>query len=140
MKFKKKITTSTVLFDSFTETNNLPVVTIEAIFNKVKEHKSLLLAQEIRKNIRFVSFKDGILFVNKEQNSPKNIINNMNMFFENNNIDIKVELSPETGQPTLEEQEKILFEKQIQEISKEPIMKELFNYFKNYSIEKIENL
>ena len=118
MKFKKKITTSTALFDDFTETNNLPVVTIEAIFNKVKEHKSLLL----------------------EQKSPKNIINNMNMFFENNNIDIKVELSPKTGQPTLEEQEKILFEKQIQEISEEPIMREFFKSFKNYSVEKIEKL
>lgn len=140
MKFKKKITTSNILFDDSADNNNLSVITIEAIFNKVKEHKSLILAQEIRKYIRFVSFNNGILFVNKNENSPKNIINNMNLFFENNNIDINVKLSPEPGEPTLEEQEKILFEKQINEISTQPIMKEFFRTFKNYSVEKIENL
>ena len=140
MKFKKKITTSNILFDEFAEKNSLSVITIESIFNKVKEYKSLLLAQEIRKNIRFVSFKNGTVFVNKVENAPKNIINNMNMFFEKNNIDIKVELSPEIGEPTLEEQEKMLFEKQIQEISKEPVIKEFFRYFDNYSVEKIEKL
>ena len=141
MKFKKKITDSNILFNESIENNNdLSVITIESIFNKVKEHKSFLLAQDIKRNIRFVSFKNGTLFVNKEKNSSQNIINNMNMFFEEHNIDIKVQLSPELGEPTLEQQEKMLFQKQIDEISKQPIMKEFFNSFKNYSVEKIEKI
>lgn len=141
MKFKKKITDSNILFNESIENNNdLSVITIESIFNKVKEHKSFLLAQDIKRNIRFVSFKNGTLFVNKEENSSQNIINNMNIFFEEHNIDIKVQLSPELGEPTLEQQEKMLFQKQIEEISKQPIMKEFFNSFKNYSVEKIEKI
>ena len=140
MKLKKKIISSNALFDEFAENNNLSVITIESIFNKVRELKSILLAQEIRKFIKFVSFTKGTVFVNTVEDAPRNIINRMNLFFEDNNIDINVALSHEEGQPTLEQQEKILLEKQIQEISKQPIMKEFFKRFTNYSVEKIEKL
>lgn len=80
------------------------------------------------------------MLVNKEPNAPKNIINSMNEFFEKNNLQIKVQITNEIGEPTLEEQTKIFFQKQLNEISTNPIIKEIFSTFKNYTIEKIETL
>ncbi len=64
----------------------------------------------------------------------------MNEFFDNNNIKIKTELSNEKGEEPLEKKEKLLLQEQIDMVKDNPIIKEVFRYFKNYTVETIKNI
>ena len=90
--------------------------------------------------VRFVAFDNGTLFINLEKGYPREIIRNINSFFETNKYQIKVEHSNEIGEDTLEQKKKKFFEAQLEEASKNPILKEILECFSNSRVANIEDL
>ena len=88
LRFKKKIVNhishSSLFEDLESVVNDVATLTIESLVSLLKEKKSFLLSQDVEKFVRFVSFDKGILSVNLENGYPREIIRNINNFFETN--------------------------------------------------------
>ncbi len=121
-------------------TDDVSTMTIEGLVNLLKEKKSFILSQDVSRYIRFVKFDNGVIFVNLENGYPKEIIKNLNRFFDENRFKIKVEFSNEKGDDTLEQKKKALFNKQLDEVSQNPILKEILTCFPNSIVANIEDL
>ncbi len=121
-------------------TNDVATMTIEGLVDILKEKKSFILSQDVARYIRFVGFEKGILSVNLEEGYPREIIKNLNHFFDENKYNIKVECSLERGEDTLEQKKKALFNKQLDEVSQNPILKEILTCFANSTVANIEEL
>ncbi|MBR4316168.1 MAG: hypothetical protein IKP65_04270 [Alphaproteobacteria bacterium] len=115
-------------------------MTIEGLVDILKEKRSFILSQDVARYIRFVGFDKGILSVNLEEGYPREIIKNLNNFFDKNKYNIKVECSLERGEDTLEQKKKALFNKQLDEVSQNPILKEILTCFTNSTVANIEEL
>lgn len=144
LRFKKKIVShishSSLFEDLESVVNDVATLTIESLVSLLKEKKSFLLSQDVEKFVRFVSFDKGILSVNLENGYPREIIRNINNFFETNKYQIKVEHSNEIGEDTLEQKKRKLFESQLEEASKNPILREVLTCFSNSRVANIEDL
>ena len=121
-------------------TDDVSTMTVEGLVNLLKEKKSFILSQDVSRYIRFVKFDNGVIFVNLENGYPKEIIKNLNRFFDENRFKIKVEFSNEKGDDTLEQKKKALFNKQLDEVSQNPILKEILTCFPNSIVANIEDL
>lgn len=119
---------------------DVATITIEGLVSTLKTKKSFLLSQDVERFVRFVSFDNGLLLVNLEDGYPRELIKNLNNFFTANNINIKVEFSSERGQDTLEQKKKAIFKAQLDEVSKNPILKEILDCFTNSVVANIEDL
>lgn len=119
---------------------DVATITIEGLVSTLKTKKSFLLSQDVERFVRFVSFDKGLLLVNLEDGYPRELIKNLNNFFTANNINIKVEFSSERGQDTLEQKKKAIFKTQLDEVSKNPILKEILDCFTNSVVANIEDL
>lgn len=119
---------------------DVATITIEGLVSTLKTKKSFLLSQDVERFVRFVSFDKGLLLVNLEEGYPRELIKNLNNFFATNNINIKVEFSSERGQDTLEQKKKAIFKAQLDEVSKNPILKEILTCFTNSVVANIEDL
>ena len=108
--------------------------------NEKNVKKSFILSQDVSRYVRFVGFENGELLINLEDGYPKEIIRNLNNFFEENKYKVKVEHSPERGEDTLEQKKKALFNKQLEEVSQNPLLKEILTCFSNSVVAKIEDL
>ena len=130
------------LFDEISNATDSDVatMTIEGLVDLLKEKKSFILSQDVARYIRFVGFDNGILSVNLEAGYPKEIIKNINRFFEENNYKVKMECSSERGEDTLEQKKKALFNKQLEEVSQNSILKEILQCFSNSIVANIEEL
>lgn len=120
--------------------NDVATMTIEGLVDLLKEKKSFILSQDVARYIRFVGFDNGILSVNLENGYPREIIKNINHFFEENKYKIKMEYSSEKGEDTLEQKKKAVFKKQLEEVSQNPILKEILECFSNSVVANIEEL
>lgn len=144
LRFKKKITnhigTSSLFEELENATNDVATLTIESLVSLLKEKKSYLLSQDVERFVRFVAFDNGTLFVNLKNGYPREIIRNINNFFDTNKYQIKVEHSNEIGEDTLEQKKKKFFEAQLEEASKNPILKEILECFSNSRVANIEDL
>ena len=120
--------------------NDVATMTIEGLVDLLKEKKSFILSQDVARYIRFVGFDNGILSVNLEDGYPREIIKNINHFFEENKYKIKMEYSSEKGEDTLEQKKKAVFKKQLEEVSQNPILKEILDCFSNSVVANIEEL
>ena len=144
LKFKKKINSHIItntLFDEVeSATNDVATMTIEGLVDLLKTKKSFILSQDVSRYVRFVGFENGELLINLEDGYPKEIIRNLNNFFEENKYKVKVEHSPEHGEDTLEQKKKALFNKQLEEVSQNPLLKEILTCFSNSVVAKIEDL
>ena len=120
--------------------NDVATMTIEGLVDLLKEKKSFILSQDVARYIRFVGFDNGILSVNLEDGYPREIIKNINHFFEENKYKIKMEYSSEKGEDTLEQKKKAVFKKQLEEVSQNPILKEILECFSNSVVANIEEL
>ena len=121
-------------------TDDVSIMTVEGLVNLLKEKKSFILSQDVSRYIRFVKFDNCVIFVNLENGYPKEIIKNLNRFFDENRFKIKVEFSNEKGDDTLEQKKKALFNKQLDEVSQNPILKEILTCFPNSIVANIEDL
>ncbi len=65
---------------------------------------------------------------------------NLNTFFIDNKYKINVAQSSELGEDTLEQKEKALFQRQIDEVKENPILKEVLECFENSVVANIENI
>ena len=144
-KYKKKIAShinTSLLFDEVADATegDVATITIEGLVSTLKTKKSFLLSQDVERFVRFVSFDKGLLLVNLEDGYPRELIKNLNNFFTANNINIKVEFSSERGQDTLEQKKKAIFKAQLDEVSKNPILKEILTCFTNSVVANIEDL
>ena len=144
-KYKKKIASHinpSLLFDEVADATegDVATITIEGLVSTLKTKKSFLLSQDVERFVRFVSFDKGLLLVNLEDGYPRELIKNLNNFFTANNINIKVEFSSERGQDTLEQKKKAIFKAQLDEVSKNPILKEILDCFTNSVVANIEDL
>lgn len=144
-KYKKKIAShinTSLLFDEVADATegDVATITIEGLVSTLKTKKSFLLSQDVERFVRFVSFDKGLLLVNLEDGYPRELIKNLNNFFTANNINIKVEFSSERGQDTLEQKKKAIFKAQLDEVSKNPILKEILDCFTNSVVANIEDL
>lgn len=144
-KYKKKIAShinTSLLFDEVADATegDVATITIEGLVSTLKTKKSFLLSQDVERFVRFVSFDKGLLLVNLEDGYPRELIKNLNNFFTTNNINIKVEFSSERGQDTLEQKKKAIFKAQLDEVSKNPILKEILDCFTNSVVANIEDL
>lgn len=144
-KYKKKIAShinTSLLFDEVADATegDVATITIEGLVSTLKTKKSFLLSQDVERFVRFVSFDNGLLLVNLEDGYPRELIKNLNNFFTANNINIKVEFSSERGQDTLEQKKKAIFKAQLDEVSKNPILKEILDCFTNSVVANIEDL
>lgn len=119
---------------------DVATITIEGLVSTLKTKKSFLLSQDVERFVRFVSFDKGLLLINLEERYPRELIKNLNNFFTANNINIKVEFSSERGQDTLEQKKKAIFNAQLDEVSKNPILKEILTCFTNSVVANIEDL
>jgi len=115
-------------------------MTIEGLVDTLKKNKNFLLSQDVERYVRFVGFADGVLSINLEEGHPREIILNMNMFFKTHNLQISVKQVDEKGEDTLEQKKKKLFENQLQEALKNPILKEVLTCFTNSKVANIEDL
>lgn len=115
-------------------------MTIEGLVNLLKEKKSFILSQDVSRYIRFVKFDNGVIFVNLEDGYPKEIIKNLNNFFSENKYNVRVEYSKEKGDDTLEQKKKALFNRQLEEVLQNPILKEILTCFSNSTVANIEDL
>ena len=145
LKFKKKITNHIVSGSLFEEIgnatdNDVATMTIEGLVDLLKEKKSFILSQDVSRYVRFVKFDNGIIFINLEQGYPKEIVRNINNFFNENKYKIKIECCQEKGEDTLEQKKKALFNKQLEEVSQNPILKEVLACFSNSVVANIEEL
>ncbi len=144
LRFKKKITNiinTSSLFDEVSDkSDDIATLSIESLVDILKKNKSFLLSQDVSKFIRFVAFDAGILFVNLQSGYPKDIIKNLNSFFEEKKFSIKVEHSSEIGEDTLEQKKQTLFNQQLEEAKENPILKEILDCFSNSVVANIENL
>ncbi|MBR1545075.1 MAG: hypothetical protein IJ638_03985 [Alphaproteobacteria bacterium] len=120
--------------------NDVATMTVEGLVDLLKEKKSFILSQDVARYIRFVGFDKGILSVNLEEGYPREIIKNINHFFEENKYKIKMEYSNEKGEDTLEQKKKAVFKKQLEEVSQNPILKEILECFSNSVVANIEEL
>lgn len=144
-KYKKKIAShinTSLLFDEVADATegDVATITVEGLVSTLKTKKSFLLSQDVERFVRFVSFDKGLLLVNLEDGYPRELIKNLNNFFTTNNINIKVEFSSEQGQDTLEQKKKAIFKAQLDEVSKNPILKEILDCFTNSVVANIEDL
>lgn len=144
-KYKKKIAShinTSLLFDEVADATegDVATITVEGLVSTLKTKKSFLLSQDVERFVRFVSFDKGLLLVNLEDGYPRELIKNLNNFFTANNINIKVEFSSERGQDTLEQKKKAIFKAQLDEVSKNPILKEILDCFTNSVVANIEDL
>lgn len=144
-KYKKKIAShinTSLLFDEVADATegDVATITIEGLVSTLKTKKSFLLSQDVERFVRFVSFDKGLLLVNLEDGYPRELIKNLNNFFTANDINIKVEFSSERGQDTLEQKKKAIFKAQLDEVSKNPILKEILDCFTNSVVANIEDL
>lgn len=144
-KYKKKIAShinTSLLFDEVADATegDVATITIEGLVSTLKTKKSFLLSQDVERFVRFVSFDKGLLLINLEDGYPRELIKNLNNFFTTNNINIKVEFSSERGQDTLEQKKKAIFKAQLDEVSKNPILKEILDCFTNSVVANIEDL
>lgn len=144
-KYKKKIAShinTSLLFDEVADAteSDVATITIEGLVSTLKTKKSFLLSQDVERFVRFVSFDKGLLLINLEDGYPRELIKNLNNFFTANNINIKVEFSSERGQDTLEQKKKAIFKAQLDEVSKNPILKEILDCFTNSVVANIEDL
>lgn len=144
-KYKKKIAShinTSLLFDEVADATegDVATITIEGLVSTLKTKKSFLLSQDVERFVRFVSFDKGLLLINLEDGYPRELIKNLNNFFTANNINIKVEFSSERGQDTLEQKKKAIFKAQLDEVSKNPILKEILDCFTNSVVANIEDL
>ena len=130
------------MFDEVADATECDVatITIEGLVSTLKTKKSFLLSQDVERFVRFVSFDKGLLLINLEDGYPRELIKNLNNFFTTNNINIKVEFSSERGQDTLEQKKKAIFKAQLDEVSKNPILKEILTCFTNSVVANIEDL
>ncbi len=119
---------------------DISTISIESIIEILKEKKNFLLSQDVEKYVRFVSFDNGTLFINFDTGYPRELLKNLNTFFAKEKYNIKVEHSTLPGQDTIYKQKQDLFNKQLQELSTNPILKELLNSFKNSYVAKIEDI
>ncbi len=144
LRFKKKIASHIISGSLFEEvenaTDDVSTMTIESLVNLLKEKKSFILSQDVSRYIRFVKFDNGIIYVNLEVGYPKEIIKNLNRFFDENKYKIKVEYSQEKGDDTLEQKKKALFNRQLEEVLQNPILKEILTCFSNSIVANIEDL
>ena len=145
LKFKKKIAShisSASLFDDIGNATDgdVATMTIEGLIDLLKEKKSFILSQDVARYVRFVGFDNGVLSINLEDGHPREIIKNLNHFFEENKYKVKVVQSSERGEDTLEQKKKALFNKQLEEISQNPILKEILQCFSNSIVANIEEL
>ena len=120
--------------------NDVSTMTIEGLVDLLKKNKNYLLSQDVERYVRFVGFADGVLSVNLENEHPREIIRNMNTFFETHNLQILVKQVDERGDDTLEQKKKKFFEEQLREVSKNPILKEILECFPNSKVANIEDL
>ena len=65
---------------------------------------------------------------------------NLNSFFEENNFKIEVVGSDEKGQDTLTTQKQNLLKTQMEELSKNPVFREILNCFTDSVVANIEDL
>ena len=122
------------------EGNDVATITIEGLVDTLKNNKNFLLSQDVERYVRFVGFSDGVLSVNLEDGHPREIIRNINTFFETHNFPISVKQVEERGEDTLEQKKRKLFEDQLAEVSKNPILKEILACFTNSKVANIEDL
>lgn len=121
-------------------TNDIATLTIESLVSILKEKKAFLLSQDVERFVRFVSFDKSILLINLETGYPREIIKNLNNFFSDNKYKIQVKFSEEKGEDTLEQKKKNLFKAQLEEASKNPILKEVLVCFSNSIVANIEEI
>ncbi len=145
LKFKKKISSHIVSSSLFEEIenatdNDVATLTIEGLVNLLKEKKSFILSQDVAKYVRFVRFDNGVIFINLETGYPREIVKNINNFFNDNKYKVKIECCQEKGEDTLEQKKKALFNKQLEEVSQNPILKEVLECFSNSVVANIEEL
>lgn len=98
------------------------------------------MAREVEDYVRFVKFTEGKLYINLETGYPKGIMKNLNSFFEENNFKIEVVGSDEKGQDTLTTQKQNLLKTQMEELSKNPVFREILNCFPDSVVANIEDL
>lgn len=141
MSFKKKITSlNSNLFDEVNNDNDVSTLTIEGLVDILKDNKSFILSQDVRRFIRFVGFENGSLAVNLQSGYPRDIIKNLNSFFAENKYQITVNQSTELGEDTLEQKEKVLFQEQLDSVKANPILSEVLERFENSVVANIENI
>ena len=122
------------------EGSDVATITIEGLVDILKKNKNFLLSQDVERFVRFVGFADGVLSVNLEDGHPREIIRNINAFFATHNMEISVKQVDDRGEDTLEQKKKKLFEEQLAEVSKNPILKEILECFTNSKVANIEDL
>ena len=120
--------------------NDVATMTIEGLVDLLKKNKNYLLSQDVERYVRFVGFADGVLSVNLEDGHPREIIRNINTFFETHNLQINVKQVDDKGEDTLEQKKKKIFEDQLREVSQNPILKEILLCFPNSKVANIEDL
>jgi DNA polymerase-3 subunit gamma/tau len=116
----------------------LSLETSEALSALLKSKRSFLLSQDVEKYARFVGFDGGALRLNFAPSAPREIVSNLNAFFAENHMNIKVEKSDEPGAPTVAEAAETLFNTQVAEFASNPILKEILEIFPNSYVAKIE--
>lgn len=119
---------------------SISTLSIESIVEILKEKKNFLLSQDVEKFVRFVSFDNGILFINFDSGYPRELLKNLNDFFLKAKYNIKVEHSNQLGEDTISSKKQALFQKQLNEISTSPLLKEVLTAFKNSYVAKIDEL
>lgn len=118
----------------------ISLLTVESLVALLREKKNFLLSQDVEGYARFVGFDKGRLSLNFNTGVPREIISNLNKFFAENRMDIKVVRSDAEGEPTLKERRENLFNAQLAEISGNPILKEILSKFADARVVGIERL
>lgn len=118
----------------------LSTLSIESIIEILKEKKNFLLSQDVERYVRFVSFDNGVLLINFDTGYPRELLKNLNYFFENAKYNIRVVHSELPGEDTIYKKKHDILNAQIKEISDNPTIKEILRSFTNSYVAKIEEL
>lgn len=100
--------------------------------------KNYILSRDIEKFARFVSFEAGVLRLNFASGAPAAIVRNMNSLFKDEGLCVQVEKSDEAGGPTLEEQKRAEFDRQLESMASNPVLSEILRVFPDARVDRIE--
>ena len=128
------------MFEEENSVIDVSTLSIESIVDILKEKKNFLLSQDVERYVRFVSFENGVLYINFDSGYPRELLKNLNAFFVNAKYNIKVEHSDMPGEDTILKKKRDIFNAQVAEISNNPILKEVLSAFSNSYVAKIEEI
>ncbi|MCL2439802.1 MAG: DNA polymerase III subunit gamma/tau [Alphaproteobacteria bacterium] len=111
--------------------------TIFAIIEFIKSNGGSILARDMEVYARFVSYDKGVLKLNFEPDAPRDIIINLNSFFAEKKVAVKVERSAEPGAETAAAAARRIFAEQVAEFDANPILREIMMTFPNSSVAKV---